>query len=60
MSDVADDLGDHTLTAVFEYGGVDVPSYLGAIVHEGIEAAVLTVASNAAVVVAGVEGTSRA
>lgn len=60
VSNVADDLGDHTLTATFTYGGVDIPTYLGAIVHEGIAAAVLTVASNAAVVVAKVEGTSRA
>ena len=59
VSNIADDLGDHTLTSKFTYGGVDVPSYLGATVHEGIEAAVLTVASNAAVVVAKIQGTSR-
>jgi hypothetical protein len=48
VSDIADDLGDHTLTAEFTYGGVAVPSFLGAITHEGIPGAVLSVASNAA------------
>lgn len=60
ISDIADDLGDHTVTAEFTYGGVAVPSYLGAVTHEGIAAAVLTIATNATEVLAKVQGTSRA
>lgn len=46
---IADDIGDHTIIVEFKFGGVEIPSFLGATVHEGIEAAVLTMATNASV-----------
>jgi len=59
VSSIGDDIGDHTLTATFSYGGVDVPSFLSTVTHEGIPGAVLTVASNASVVLPKVLGTAR-
>lgn len=59
VSGIADDIGDHTLTATFEYGGVAIPSFLGVVVHEAISAAVLSVASNATVEIPKVLGSSR-
>jgi hypothetical protein len=48
---IGDGIGDHTLTATFTYGdGPTIPSFLSTVVHEGIAGAVLTVATNASVV----------
>lgn len=59
ISDIGDALGDHTVTAEFTYGGVAIPSYLSTITHEGIAAAVLSIATNATEVLAKVQGTSQ-
>ena len=50
VSDIADDIGDHTVTATFTYGGVNIASFLGAITHEGIAGATLEIATSTSVV----------
>jgi len=42
VAEIADDIGDHTMTCTVTYGGVDIAGQTGAIVHEGIAGAVLT------------------
>lgn len=59
IAEIGDSFGDHTVAASFEYGGVAIPSFLGTITHEGIEAAVLTIATNASVEIPKVVGGSR-
>lgn len=59
ISSIGDDYGDHTVTAGMSYGGVDVPSLTGAITHEGIAGAVLTVATNAAPTLPKVHASAR-
>lgn len=59
ISNIADALGDHTVSAEFTYGGVAIPSFLGAVTHEGLAAAALSVASNAAPVLPTVAVTGR-
>lgn len=59
ISTIGDDFGDHTVACTFEYGGVAIPSFVGAIVHEGIAGAVLTVATNATPEVPKVLGSYR-
>lgn len=54
-----DDLGDHSVVATFTYGGVEIPSFLGALTHEGAAVDVLSVASNAAVVLPAVLASAR-
>ena len=54
-----DDLGDHSVVATFTYGGVEVPSFLGALTHEGAAADVLSVASNATPVLPRVLASAR-
>jgi hypothetical protein len=44
LADVADGIGDHTVVCELRLGGVALPGFVGAIVHEGIAAAVLTAA----------------
>jgi hypothetical protein len=56
VSDIADDIGDHTLTASFSFGGSAIPSFLGAVTDEGIPGAVLSVATNASVEIPKVIG----
>lgn len=58
IADIADDLGDHTVIAEFTYGDQPIASFLGAVTHEGIPGAVLSVASNAAPVLPLVTATS--
>lgn len=59
ISDIGDALGDSTVIISFEYGGVAIPSFLSTITHEGIVAAVLTVATNASVEIPKVIGSAR-
>ncbi len=54
-----DDLGDHTVAAKFAYGGVDVPSFLSTVTHEGAASAVLSVATNASVVLPAVLSSAK-
>jgi hypothetical protein len=52
ISDIADGIGDHTVTVTFTLGGSPtIASYTAAIVHEGIAGAVLTIATEAAPVI---------
>lgn len=60
VSSIGDALGDHTLNAEFTYGGVPIPSFLGAVVHEGASGAVLSVATNAAAVLPKVAASGKA
>lgn len=55
ISDIGDDIGDHTVTATFKYGDSDIASFLGAVTHEGIAAAVLTIATSTGVVAPTIE-----
>jgi type V secretory pathway adhesin AidA len=59
VAEIGDDIGDHTLIVEFKFGGVVMPSFVGAIVHEGIPGAVLTFATNASVEIPAVLGGSR-
>ena len=43
VAEIADDIGDHTLTVTWQLDGTEIVSVVGAIVHEGIAGAVLTV-----------------
>lgn len=43
VSNIADDIGDHTLTATWQLDGTEIVSVIGAIVDGGIPGAVLTV-----------------
>jgi hypothetical protein len=40
---IGDGIGDHTITVTIKKNGTDIPGMHGAVVHEGIGAAVLTV-----------------
>lgn len=55
ISDIADALGDHIVTATFTYGGSPIASFLGAVTDGGIEAAVLTIATSTGVVAPTIE-----
>jgi len=59
VSDIGDDIGDHTLTVSFEFGGSAIPSFLSTVTHEGIAGAVLSVATNATVEIPKVLGSYR-
>ncbi len=51
IASIADGLGDHAVVATFKRGdGPTIPSFLSTVVDEGIAGAVLTVATNASVV----------
>lgn len=41
LSDIGDDIGDHTVTSVVSYGGVTIAGMDGATTHEGIAGAAL-------------------
>jgi hypothetical protein len=57
---IGDGMGDATLTCTYTVNGVEIPSAIGAIVHEGIAAAVLSVVLAAdAVVIPGVLGSYK-
>jgi hypothetical protein len=47
VADVADGIGDATVTASFSLGGSAIPSFLSTVTHEGVAAAALTIATNA-------------
>jgi hypothetical protein len=59
ISSIADNIGDHSVNASFTYGGVEVPSFLGALTHEGIAGATLEIASNATSVLPVVLSSAR-
>jgi hypothetical protein len=50
LSSIGDDIGDHTVTATFKYGGVNIPSFLSTVTDEGIAGAALTIATSTDVV----------
>jgi hypothetical protein len=59
IANAGDNYGDHTVTCTFEYGGVPIPSFVGAITHEGSAGAVLSVATSTGVVTPKVLGSAR-
>ncbi|MHA1812360.1 MAG: hypothetical protein ACTSYX_02885, partial [Candidatus Thorarchaeota archaeon] len=59
IAETTDTLGDHTVQATFTYGGVEIPSYLSTLTHEGADSAALSVASNATPVLPRVLASAR-
>ncbi len=51
VSDIADDIGDHVLTATWQFDGTELVSVIGAIVDQGIAGAVLTITMGTGVTV---------
>lgn len=47
VAETTDTLGDHTVTASFSFGDSAIPSFLGAVTHEGAAGAALSIATNA-------------
>ncbi len=56
VAETTDGIGDHAVTIAFSFGGVAIPSFLGAVTDEGAAGAALSVATNASVEIPKVIG----